>query len=155
MTKYAKRQLISCQEAPPPQEFIEHQGMIFRRKQSLIFHTPDFPAFETTVRSVQQTYKEGIAHLDLSANVEDLLVWIIVSMYPKTSLLNTCTLAHNTLRLHFPTPRKGKSKNLFDIINYDNVIVTENEVKVSGVKVVQLPSIAERKVFNPKQLSLF
>lgn len=152
---YKKREYINYPSAPPIQETAKVERMEWKRGNSMIFHTPDFEPFEATIDSLQQNWVDGIVYLKFHADLASSLAWITLSIYPKMSFVSRCYLAHNDLRLHFPFPRPGKSRHRFDIVNYDNVIVTENEAKVSGVKVEILQSVAEKKVFNPVQLKLF
>jgi len=150
---YKKRVMINYPPTPPTQMVVRFENMEWKRWDSMIIHTPDFRPFEARICNLDE--KWGKVSLSFNETIEDLTAWITLTMYPKTSLASRCTLVHNHLRIHFPFPRQGKSKHLFDIVNYNNVIVAQNEAKVWGTKVEILTDIVERKVFNPKQLKLF
>lgn len=155
-TVYKKREYVgNTQPAPPPQRKAKVDGKEWIRGNNMVIHTPDFEPMEVRIDHVQQTYTDGIAGLKFQTYINGVWAWITLTITPKMALASRCYLAHNDLHIHFPFPRPGKSKHQFDIVKYDNVIVTENEVRVWVSKVEPLQSVAEKKVFNPKQLKLF
>lgn len=150
---YKKKEFLGNIPTPPPQTVAKFEEMEFRKGNSMIIHTPDFEPFEARIKFANE--KWGGVTLEFSEKLLGLTAWIHLIMDPKGSLASRCTLAHCRLRIFFPFQRPGLSKHQFDITNYDNVIVTENEARVWGTKVELLPRVAERKIFNPKQLNIF
>lgn len=153
---YKKREYVNYPPTEPIHKVARCKGREWVRGNSMIIYTPDFEPFEAIIGEPLQHGIESIAYVSFrSIIIDNQTAWINLTITPKVSLSSICHLEHNRLRIHFPFPRPGKSKHLFDIVEYGNVIVTENEARVSGVKVQILQSVVEKKVFNPKQLKLF